>query len=172
MTHNTHHTRHPSPIGTLLLVGRPGVLTGLYVDDHDGAPEPPDGSVEDATAFTEVIAQLDAYFAGDRQGFDVPIELHGTDFQRAVWQALLDVPYGQTASYGEIARAIDRPSAVRAVGAANGANPVSIIVPCHRVIGSDGSLTGYGWGTDRKAWLLEHERAAAGTTLFNPVSGP
>ncbi len=165
---NTHqtHTFLPSPIGTLLLTGRDGVLTGLYVSDHDGAPEPDPGSVEDPDAFAEVRRQLEEYFAGTRRDFDLDLQLDGTEFQREVWQALLDVPYGQTASYRDIAMAIDRPTATRAVGAANGRNPLSIIVPCHRVIGADGTLTGYGWGTDRKQWLLEHERAVAGEVLF------
>lgn len=164
--HATHHTVVDSPVGRLLLVGRPGVLTGVYVADHDNAPEVPEDSVEDADAFADAAEQLEGYFAGERTGFDLQVELHGTDFQREVWHALLDVPHGSTASYADIARSIGRPSAVRAVGAANGANPVSIVVPCHRVIGADGSLTGYGWGTERKTWLLDHERAVAGATLF------
>ena len=99
------------------------------------------------------------YFAGGRTDFDVPLELAGTDFQRRVWSALRDIPYGETISYGELARRVGNPGAVRAVGLANGRNPVAIIVPCHRVIGADGSLTGYGGGLDRKAWLLDHEAA-------------
>ncbi len=107
----------------------------------------------------EVRRQLDAYFAGDLRCFDLPLELEGTPFQRQVWQQLLSVDYGQTASYQEIAVAIDNPKAVRAVGAANGRNPVAIIVPCHRIIGSGGraKLTGYGGGLWRKEWLLRHE---------------
>lgn len=107
----------------------------------------------------EVQRQLDAYFAGDLRSFDLPLALEGTPFQRQVWQQLLSVVYGQTASYRDIAEAIDNPKAVRAVGAANGRNPVSIIVPCHRIIGSGGrpKLTGYGGGLWRKEWLLRHE---------------
>lgn len=107
----------------------------------------------------EVRHQLDAYFAGDLRCFDLPLDLEGTPFQRQVWQQLLSVGYGQTASYQDIAYAIDNPNAVRAVGAANGRNPVAIIVPCHRIIGSGGraKLTGYGGGLWRKEWLLRHE---------------
>lgn len=147
----------PSPIGQLLLVGRPGVLNGLYVADHERCASVPPEWVEDDDAFADSRRQLVEYFDGGRTTFDLRIELHGSPFQRQVWQALLDVPFGHTASYGEIARRIGRPTAPRAVGAANGRNPVSIIVPCHRVIGASGTLTGYGWGPDRKAWLLEHE---------------
>lgn len=147
----------PSPIGRLLLVGRKGVLSGLYVADHERCPSVAGGAVEDDDAFEDARAQLADYFAGSRRTFDLQVELHGSPFQRRVWQALLDVPYGQTASYGEIARRLDVPTAARAVGTANGRNPVSIVVPCHRVIGASGTLTGYGWGTDRKAWLLDHE---------------
>lgn len=163
---STFHAFMPSPIGTLLLVGTAEALTGVYISDHDRAPQPPPESVEDEAVLAGARAQLDAYFAGTRQDFDLALEPTGTEFQLAVWQALREVPYGQTASYADIARAIGRPSASRAVGAANGANPISIVVPCHRVIGANGTLTGYGWGVDRKAWLLEHERTVAGTTLF------
>jgi methylated-DNA-[protein]-cysteine S-methyltransferase len=149
----------PSPIGQLLLVGDQGKLVGLFVADHDRSPAVEAGWIEDEDAFAEARRQLDEYFAGTRTNFDLDIDLAGTPFQVAVWQALLDVRYGETASYGEIAREIGRPAACRAVGAANGRNPISIVVPCHRVIGGDGTLTGYGWGTERKAWLLDHERA-------------
>lgn len=154
-----HYCYVDSPIGTLLLVGRPGVLTGLYVAEHDGGPQPEPGWTEDPDVFVEVRRQLTEYFSGTRTTFDLDVELQGTPFQQAVWSALRQIPYGQTMGYGELAREIGRPAASRAVGAANGRNPVSVIVPCHRVIGADGSLTGYGWGTDRKAWLLDHERA-------------
>ena len=105
----------------------------------------------------EALVQLADYFAGRQRGFHLPLALRGTSFQRQVWQAVQTVPYGGTVSYATIATAIGKPQAVRAVGAANGANPVAIVVPCHRVVGSDGSLTGYGGGLWRKAWLLEHE---------------
>jgi O-6-methylguanine DNA methyltransferase len=105
--------------------------------------------------------QIDAYFSGQLRHFDLPLDLVGTPFQRSVWQALLEIPYGETRSYGEQARALGRPTAVRAVAAANGQNKVSIIVPCHRVIGSQGTLTGYGGGLPRKQWLLALERTGA-----------
>jgi len=149
--------RFPSPIGQLLAVGHDGVLTGLYVADHDRCPPVPSDWAEDDDGFQDARRQLDEYFAGTRRTFDLRIELHGSPFQRRVWQALLDVPYGHTASYGEIARRLGHPTAARAIGAANGRNPVSIVVPCHRVVGANGTLTGYGWGTERKAWLLDHE---------------
>ncbi|MBN1937224.1 MAG: methylated-DNA--[protein]-cysteine S-methyltransferase [Anaerolineae bacterium] len=103
------------------------------------------------------LVQLDEYFSGVRRVFDLPLGLHGTEFQQRVWRQLLEIPYGQTASYAEVARALGNPQAVRAVGLANGKNPISIIVPCHRVIGSDGNLVGYGGGLWRKEWLLKHE---------------
>lgn len=109
----------------------------------------------------EVRRQFTAWFAGELRDFDLPLNPTGTPFQLAVWEGLRRIPYAHTASYGDLARAIDRPRAVRAVGAANGANPMSIIVPCHRVIGSNGSLTGYGGGLDAKRWLLAHERKHA-----------
>lgn len=148
-----------SPIGTLRLTIRDGRLTGLHVADHEKCPPLGDRCVEDPTAFDEVKRQLDEYFAGRRTSFEIPFELDGSPFQRQVWQALTEIPFGETISYGELARRVGRPGAARAVGAANGRNPVSVVVPCHRVIGADGTLTGYGWGNDRKAWLLRHEGA-------------
>lgn len=150
-----------SPIGTLRLMMRDGRLTGLHVADHEKCPPMGDGWEEDPAAFTDVRRQLDEYFEGRRTTFDVKFELDGSAFQRQVWQALTGIPYGETISYGELARRVGRTGAARAVGAANGRNPVSIIVPCHRVIGADGTLTGYGWGNDRKAWLLRLEGAVA-----------
>ncbi len=161
-TTTIHFTSVESPIGPLLLVGRDGVLTGLYCGSHDKCPAPDPSWVEDPAPFAAVAAQLEEYFAGTRTDFDVPIDLEGTPFQREVWRALQEIPHGETTSYGELARRIGRPAAVRAVGAANGRNPVSIIVPCHRVIGSDGKLVGYGWGVERKVWLLDHERGVTG----------
>jgi methylated-DNA-[protein]-cysteine S-methyltransferase len=154
-----------SPLGRIRLVGRNEVLTGLYLADHQRCPPPGAGWVADEEAFAVAGRQLDEYFAGDRKEFSVALDLQGSPFQVEVWNALLAIPYGLTASYRDIALAIGRPAAVRAVGAANGRNPISIIVPCHRIIGADGSLTGYGWGVDRKAWLLAHERGRD-TTLF------
>ena len=113
--------------------------------------------VRDAGAASSVVVQLGEYFAGRRTGFELSLAGHGTEFQRRVWEAMLDIPYGGTATYGEIARVIGRPSTARAVGAASRRNPIGIVVPCHRVVGADGALTGYGGGLDRKAWLLELE---------------
>jgi methylated-DNA-[protein]-cysteine S-methyltransferase len=155
------YTHVDSPIGRLLLVGRPGVLTGLYVADHERGPVPEPTWTEDAGPFAAVVAQLGEYFHGRRTEFDVALAPSGTPFQLAVWAALQEIPFGETVGYGELAGRIGRPNASRAVGAANGRNPISILVPCHRVIGADGSLTGYGWGTARKSWLLDHERAQA-----------
>jgi methylated-DNA-[protein]-cysteine S-methyltransferase len=111
-------------------------------------------------------AQLDAYFAGEITSFDLPLSPRGTPFQQRVWAALRDIPFGETTSYGELARRIGDPKAVRAVGAANGRNPLPLVVPCHRVIGADGSLVGFGGGMDRKRWLLQHEGAVYGETRF------
>jgi methylated-DNA-[protein]-cysteine S-methyltransferase len=115
----------------------------------------------ESTVLEQVRTELDEYFVGTRRTFDVPLLLEGTPFQNEVWRALLEIPAGSTATYGEIARRLGRPQAARAVGAANGQNPISIIVPCHRLVGADGTLTGYGWGLDRKRSLLDRERGAA-----------
>lgn len=160
----TTFTRYASPVGELLLVGvlRDGptvVLRGIYFADArhaDGAL--PAGAREDRAAFAEVVGQLDAYFAGERTSFDLELAPEGTSFQREVWRALAAIPYGTTTTYSDLARAIGRPKAVRAVGAANGRNPLSIVVPCHRVVGRDGTLTGYAGGVAHKAALLALER--------------
>jgi methylated-DNA-[protein]-cysteine S-methyltransferase len=120
----------------------------------------------DPEIFRDACAQLTAYFAGDLREFDLPLEAPGSDFQRRVWRELRQIPFGRSISYGELARRIGQPAASRAVGRANGQNPISIIVPCHRVIGADGTLTGYGGGLDRKRWLLDHE---AGQHSLVPV---
>ena len=161
----TSYRHVDSPLGRIRLVGRGETLTGLYLADHQHCPALPSDWCADEEAFEETCRQLEEYFAGTRRQFDVAISLEGSPFQVAVWTALQAIPYGETASYADVAGVVGRPSAVRAVGAANGRNPVSIIVPCHRVIGSDGTLTGYGWGVERKAWLLDHERDRT-TTLF------
>ncbi|MGE5194798.1 MAG: methylated-DNA--[protein]-cysteine S-methyltransferase [Deltaproteobacteria bacterium] len=150
----------PSPIGDLMLVSNGEALTGLYMSDHRGGPKPEDGWRPDEGEFDAVSIQLAAYFAGDLREFDVPLAPHGAEFQKKVWRELCRIPFGKTISYGELARRIGQPTASRAVGLANGRNPISIIVPCHRVIGADGTLTGYGGGIDRKKWLLEHEGSA------------
>ena len=148
-----------SPIGRLLLLGDGHALTGLWmIDAERHTSRYGDGLTPSPETFREVEAQLEAYFEGELKEFTVPLAPTGTPFQLAVWTQLTTIPYGSTVSYGDIARALGkRPVAARAVGLANGANPISIIVPCHRVIGSDGSLTGYGGGLDRKELLLRLE---------------
>lgn len=155
------HTVVDSPIGELTLVAEDGVLTGVYMPRQRHLPAPETFGERDERPFDAAAAQLREYFAGERTGFDLPLTMRGTPFQRIVWTALRDIPYGETMSYGELAQRIGRPTAARAVGLANGKNPISIIVPCHRVIGSTGSLIGYGGGLDRKRWLLAHESAGA-----------
>lgn len=152
-----HYCDLESPIGRLLLVGRTGVLTGLYLADHQRCPAIPTGWTRREDAFADARAQLEEYFAGTRTDFDLTLETAGTPFQMTVWEALQKIPYGETWSYGEVAAHLGRPGASRAVGAANGRNPVSVIVPCHRVIGADGGIGGYGWGTEVKTWLLSLE---------------
>ena len=149
-----------SPIGPLLLSASAGALTGLQMQNQRHFRELPEGAVHDDVWFTDIKEQLDAYFSGDLREFDVTLNLVGTDFQRRVWAQLQAIAYGETISYGELAARVGNAHASRAVGLANGKNPVSIIVPCHRVIGADGSLTGYGGGLDRKTWLLAHETAS------------
>jgi methylated-DNA-[protein]-cysteine S-methyltransferase len=156
-------TTMESPVGTLTLTAVDGRLTGLHMDGQRHAPTSSEDWERDDDGLAAVVDQLEAYFAGSRETFDVPLDLHGTDFQRRVWAGLLEIPYGETMSYGELARRVARPGASRAVGLANGRNPVAIIVPCHRVIGADGTLTGYGGGLDRKVWLLDHERSRRAT---------
>jgi methylated-DNA-[protein]-cysteine S-methyltransferase len=156
-TSPTVTTSFTSPVGLLTLTARDGVLSGLYMDDQQHAPSPSPSWERDDAAFVDVAEQLHAYFAGTRSDFEVPFVLHGTDFQREVWRALCEIPHGETISYGELAARVGKPSASRAVGLANGRNPLAIIVPCHRVIGANGALTGYGGGLTRKAWLLQHE---------------
>jgi methylated-DNA-[protein]-cysteine S-methyltransferase len=158
----TTWTRCDSPLGPLLLVGEPAGLAGLYLDGHTGGPSPRPGWRRDDDGFADVVGQLAAYFAGTLRAFDLPLAPAGTAFQRRVWQALREIPYAATRSYGALARGLGLPGGSRAVGLANGRNPLSVVVPCHRVIGADGRLTGYGGGLDRKRWLLDHERAHAG----------
>jgi methylated-DNA-[protein]-cysteine S-methyltransferase len=147
-----------SPVGPITLAGDDdGALTNLRMEDQTYEPSH-EGWEPDPSAFAEAAAQLDAYFAGEQFDFDVPLRMKGTPFQRSVWAALREIPYGETCSYGKLAANIGKPGASRAVGLANGRNPIGIIVPCHRVIGADGSLTGYGGGLDRKRTLLDLER--------------
>jgi methylated-DNA-[protein]-cysteine S-methyltransferase len=155
------HTVVDSPVGTLTLVSAEGILTGLYMDLQRHRPLEESFGARDRTPFTEVIRQLEEYFVARRTEFDVPVSLAGSLFQRTVWAALQAIPYGETASYGQLAERIGRPTAARAVGLANGRNPISIIVPCHRVVGTTGDLTGYGGGLRRKRYLLDLERHPA-----------
>jgi methylated-DNA-[protein]-cysteine S-methyltransferase len=153
-------TTEQSPIGELTLAGDGDALTGLYMTDHRHRPPLPAGARRDDAAFARAREQLRGYFAGERTEFDLALDPGGTAFQREVWRALLEIPYGETTTYGELARRIGRPGASRAVGLANGRNPISIVVPCHRVIGSSGALTGYGGGMERKRFLLDLETPA------------
>jgi methylated-DNA-[protein]-cysteine S-methyltransferase len=155
--------RIDSPLGELQLVGDGQALTQLEMSPRSA----PAGAVHDPEAFADVSAQLAAYFAGELTEFDVPLAPRGSDFQLSVWQALTRIPYGETATYGEIAAEVGRPDAVRAVGSTNGRNPIAVIIPCHRVIGADGSLVGYGGGLDRKRLLLELEAEHAAPRLWS-----
>jgi len=151
------YTTVDSPIGELLLLGDGGALRGLYMQEGRKPGTVPRGWARDPEAFVEVRTQLGEYFAGERRSFDLPLEPAGSPFQLQVWRALREVGYGETLSYGELARRIGRPNAPRAVGAANGANPLSVVIPCHRLVGADGTLTGYGGGIERKRLLLDLE---------------
>jgi methylated-DNA-[protein]-cysteine S-methyltransferase len=148
-----------SPIGELTLTAVDGMLTGVHMHEQRHLPKIPVGFRRDDAGLAHAVAQLQAYFAGELCDFDLPMKMHGTEFQQRVWASLCEIPYGETISYGELARWVGNPKASRAVGLANGRNPVAIVVPCHRVIGADGSLTGYGGGLERKVWLLDHEVA-------------
>ncbi len=149
-----------TPLGRVVVATAGNGLVGLWFEDSERRPPvcAPDGSDE---LIALVGRELDEYFVGARTAFDLPLGIGGTPFQRDVWAALVAIPYSHTSTYGAIARRIGRPAAGRAVGAANGQNPISIVVPCHRLVGAHGALTGYGGGLERKAWLLEHERRAA-----------
>ena len=149
----TAYTTIESPIGEILLTGEGGALTRLYMSPFDIDP----AWERDPAALAEPARQLRVYFAGERTEFALALAAAGTDFQRSVWDLLLGIPYGETTTYGALANALGDPRKVRAVGLANGRNPISIVVPCHRVIGADGSLVGYGGGLERKRTLLAHE---------------
>jgi methylated-DNA-[protein]-cysteine S-methyltransferase len=163
------HAVVDSPIGPLTLVADDGKLSGLYMEVRGHEPDPAGlgvpGTIDDDPVLVTAAEQLKAYFAGELTSFDLPLSMDGTGFQQTVWASLQEIPYGQTISYGELARRIGQPTASRAVGLANGRNPVSIVVPCHRVVGSNGSLTGYGGGLDRKRYLLSLEQRVSGQTL-------
>ncbi|PSL54103.1 methylated-DNA-[protein]-cysteine S-methyltransferase [Saccharothrix carnea] len=152
------HTTVDSPVGPLTLVAHDEVLSGLYMTEQRYRPADDTFGPEDPSPFGDVITQLAEYFAGTRTDFDLPLDPIGTPFQRTVWRALAEIPYGETVTYGELAQRLGRPSAARAVGLANGRNPIAIILPCHRVVGANGDLTGYGGGLARKRRLLDLER--------------
>ena len=151
------------PFGVLRLHAEGDELVAIDLPDHPG-PAVLEGSERRTDVLVRTKAQLAEYFAGDRRAFDLPLAPPGTAFQAQVWRALLRIPFGATRSYAQLARTIRRPSASRAVGAANGSNPIAIIVPCHRVLGSSGALTGYGGGLDMKRWLLAHEAGLRGAS--------
>jgi len=165
------HAVIDSMVGPLTIVAEDGQIRCLYMDlqrhrpadDELGEPDPRGRGAE---PFKAAADQLEAYFAGELTAFDLPLAPRGSEFQQRVWAALREIPYGETESYGDLAERIGSPGAARAVGLANGKNPISIVIPCHRVVGSDGSLTGYGGGLDRKRQLLDLELAVSGAALF------
>jgi methylated-DNA-[protein]-cysteine S-methyltransferase len=160
MTEPVFYHVHPSPIGDLLLTSDGDSLTGLQMEAANHPVRPGSDWIRDERPFGAVRHQLEEYFAGRRTDFDLPLAPRGTPFQRRVWDALLKIPCGETASYAQIAARVGSPRAVRAVGSANGRNPIAIVIPCHRVIASDGSLGGYGGGLPRKEFLLRLERSS------------
>ncbi|MFC4257866.1 methylated-DNA--[protein]-cysteine S-methyltransferase [Marinobacter lacisalsi] len=161
-TDTVYYTELDSPIGTLLITGDGDAITGLHMEQQATRPTMGEHWHRDDQRFQEALEQLTAYFEGTLQQFDLPLAGAGTGFQQAVWAALREIPYGQTETYGQLARRIGNQKASRAVGLANRRNPIGIIVPCHRVIGANGSLTGYAGGIERKQWLLAHEQAHMG----------
>ena len=161
-----------TPVGRLLLAGDAGALTRIHFQSGPQPLQPAPDWQEDLRPFARVRTQLEEYFAGTRRNFTLPLAPAGTEFQQAVWQALRAIPYGQTVGYGELARRLGRANGARAVGLANGANPLPIIVPCHRVIGADGSLTGFGGGLPIKRALLALEGAACVRDLFSAQDWP
>ena len=157
---STTHTVAGSPLGDLTLVAEDGRLTGLYFPHHWYRPDPASFGARDDTGFGDVTAQLGEYFAGQREDFDLPLDPRGDEFQHRVWALINRVPYGQTTSYGELAKQLGDDVLAKDVGQAVGRNPLSVIVPCHRVVGKDGQLTGYAGGLARKRFLLDLERRA------------
>lgn len=151
------YTRFATPVDDLILTGDGASITGCFFTGHRHHGDPSEGLERDDDAFAAAVTQLGEYFDGTRTAFDLPLAPSGTEFQRRVWQQLRTIPYGATCSYADIARGIGAGNGFRAVGLANGRNPISIIVPCHRVIGANGSLTGYGGGLERKRFLLDLE---------------
>ena len=149
-----------SPAGSLLIIGTSSALRGLYFDTYQCKPDLGPRWTEDARPFTAILQSLDEYFGGGRRVFDIPMQYHGTSFQEQVWSILLAIPYGQYVTYKEIAQTIGRPAASRAVGNAIGANPISIVIPCHRVLTTSGSISGFGGGIPAKRYLLRLEQEA------------
>jgi methylated-DNA-[protein]-cysteine S-methyltransferase len=161
-----------SPVGLLTLVAEDERLVGLYIEDQRYRPAASEFGVEVTSGFESLEEQLGEYFAGRLRRFDVPLGFSGTPFQERVWTALLDIPYGRTVTYGQLAEVLGKPTASRAVGAANGRNRMAIVVPCHRVVGADGSLTGYAGGVERKRRLLALEQGAGGAVVGADGSRP
>lgn len=169
------YTTVPIPVGDILVARTERGVCALIIAAHGEMPTARDALqrycptaplVPDADSLMDAVRQLAEYLAGARRTFDLPLDLGGTPFQRRVWKLLLEIPYGETVTYRDLALALGQPHGAQAVGEAVGRNPVSIIVPCHRVLGSDGGLTGYMWGVHVKRWLLDRERRVAGRTLF------
>ena len=161
---------YKAPFGVLTVVGSDlGIRFVTF--NNDAHPKPleqlriSDTEIHDSV--NDAITQLEEYFTGSRRDFELPLDLHGTEFQVEAWQALADIPYGHTATYGQQAASIGRPKAARAIGGANGRNPVAIVLPCHRIVGADGSLTGFGGGIEVKKWLLDHEQNMLHSTTGN-----
>lgn len=153
----TYYDLVSSPIGQLLLTSDGMNLTGVYMEDHKGGPAIGSDWLRDPTRFVSASEQIDDYFAGRRSAFDLPLATHGTEFQEAVWAMLKAIPFGETVTYGDLARKLGDPKASRAVGTAVGRNPISIVIPCHRVLGAGGQITGFAGGVERKRTLLDHE---------------
>ncbi|HEY3381172.1 MAG TPA: methylated-DNA--[protein]-cysteine S-methyltransferase [Vicinamibacterales bacterium] len=162
MTRTVDYVWQDSPVGRLLIAADDTGLRQVLFAEGRSLVQPQAGWREDASRLAEAIRQLEAYFAGSLREFTLPLAPEGTPFQQRVWRELLNIPYGDTISYGELARRIGNPNGSRAVGLANGSNPISIVIPCHRVIGSNGKLTGYGGGLKNKEWLLALERGEFG----------
>jgi len=165
------YTWMESPVGKLLLVADDGGLLEIAFAEGRTAPVIDPAWAEGGAALREPVRQLQAFFAGELRDFDLPLKPRGTAFQQRVWKLLREIPFGETISYGELARRLGNPAASRAVGLANGSNPIAIVVPCHRVIGSNGKLTGYGGGLENKRWLLDFERRELfGQHLMNELN--
>ncbi len=162
MTRTTCYTRVPSPIGSLLLVSDGEALTGLHMEGSRDVPASLEGWVPDPAPFAEVGRQLAAYFGGELERFDLMLRPQGTPFQRRVWDQLLTIPTGETVTYRELAHRVGSPKGARAAGAATGRNPIAVVIPCHRVVGSNGALVGFGGGLPRKRYLLELEGGMRG----------